>query len=235
MTTTRAFVFARGGSKGIPNKNLLPIAGLPMLAHSILLAKKINEIERVYVSTDSEDICKVAQFHGATIINRPADLSGDHSPEWLAWQHAIKKATENHGPFDKFISLPATAPLRQINDVHLCLEALKPGVDIVLTATKAHRSPWFNMVAIDSSGFARLVADDFEINRRQDAPVCFDMTTVAYVSRPEYILSAKGIWDGKVVAVNIPIERSIDIDTPFDFAVAQFLMENRNSLGDITT
>ena len=232
MKTTRAFIFARGGSKGIPNKNLLQLNGIPLVAHSILLAKRLDEVERVYVSTDSEEIGNVAVKHGAEVIRRPHELATDNAPEWLAWKHAIKKSTNQDGYFDVFLSLPPTAPLRKCCDIKNCLTALKKPWDIVITATNARRNPWFNMVTIDSSGSTKLVFEDAKFNQRQNAPICFDLTTVAYVAKPEFILSAKGIWSGKVTTVQIPYERSIDIDEPIDFEIARFLMEHPNDLGD---
>jgi CMP-N-acetylneuraminic acid synthetase len=225
MTTTYAFVFARGGSKGLPRKNVLPIGGMPMLAHGIKTARSLQEIDRIYVSTDCEEIASIAKQYGAEVINRPSELASDTASEWLAWQHAINAVVKSVGSFDRFVSLPATAPLRKPEDVRNCLNALQAGIDMVITMTPAHRSPWFNMVTADSDGRVRLVAGDGGIRCRQDSQACFDMTTVAYVSRPEFILEASSIWDGSVVGVEIPQERSIDIDNALDFVIARFLME----------
>ena len=86
---TFGFVFARGGSKGVPGKNIRDLAGKPLLAHALHVASQVTEIERVFVSTDSSDIAAVAERFGATSILRPAELAQDDSPEWLAWRHAI--------------------------------------------------------------------------------------------------------------------------------------------------
>lgn len=222
---TYAFIFARGGSKGLPRKNVLTIGGIPMLAHGIKTAHSLQGVDRVYVSTDCEEIALIAKQYGAEVIDRPSELASDTASEWLAWQHAINLAADRAGSFDRFLSLPATAPLRNPEDVQSCLNALQVGVDMVITMTPAHRSPWFNIVTADSDGRVKLVAGDGTISRRQDSQECFDMTTVAYVSRPKFILKASSIWDGSVVGVEVPRERSIDIDTAHDFAVARFLME----------
>ena len=144
----------------------------------------------------------------------------------MAWQHAIRYVQERHSSFDRFLSLPATAPLRNIEDVRACLNALKKGVDFVITVTPSGRSPWFNMVTLDKNQLARLVLGNGEVKRRQDAMSCFDITTVAYVSRPEFILNSTGIWDGSVVGVEVPRSRSIDVDDEYDFKIARFLMED---------
>ena len=225
MPNTCAFVFARGGSKGVPRKNVLPIGGLPLLVHGIYLAQQIKSVSAIYVSTDCDEIARVAKDAGAEVIKRPPELASDDSPEWLSWQHAINYVTTHFEPFDVFLTLPPTAPLRKIEDVENCLSALIDGVDVVVTISAANRSPWFNMVLKDDNGFVNRVISEAPFHRRQDAPRCFDMTTVAYVARPEFILHSLNIWEGNVVGVEIPAERALDIDTALDFAFAQFLLE----------
>ena len=124
------------------------------------------------------------------------------------------------------MSLPATAPLRSKEDVQRCLNALNPGVDLVLTMTKAQRNPWFNMVTADQNSKVGLIAKESGVQRRQDAPECFDLTTIAYVARPEFVLNTSSMWEGNVKGVEVPVERAIDIDSPIDFSIARFLLEN---------
>ena len=225
MSKVNAFVFARGGSKGLPRKNILPIGGLPMIVHGIRLAQSLESVERVYVSSDCEEILKIAEDAGAEVIIRPEELASDSAPEWLAWQHAIKTAQTRHGSFDHFLSLPPTAPLRSFEDVQKCLDALQEHIDIVITMSPARRSPWFNMVKETSDGSIDLLIKQDSVFRRQDSPTCFDMATVAYAAKADFILSSKRIWDGKVAGVEVPVERALDIDTPFDYAIAQFAMD----------
>lgn len=226
---TFGFVFARGGSKGLPNKNIRNLAGRPLLAHALRVASQVTEIERVFVSTDSNEIATVAESYGATTILRPAHLAQDDSPEWLAWRHTINWVRAEVGDFQRFVSLPATAPLRLAEDVTQCLNMLDANTDVVVTMTPAQRSPWFNMVKADSSGHLSLLVEGNNIVRRQDAPLGYDLTTIAYVLRPEFILEKEQIWDGRVTGVVIPQERAIDIDTELDFVVADFLMSKYKS------
>ena len=95
----------------------------------------------------------------------------------------------------------------------------------MITISPASRNPWFNMVTADKQYNVKLVNGNGDIKRRQDAQICYDIATVAYVSRPEYILNSSGIWDGKVAGVLVPRHRSIDIDDDLDFSIARFLME----------
>lgn len=225
MITTRAFIFARGGSKGIKRKNLALFNEHPLIAQSILMAQQLSCVEKVYVSTDSDEIAHVSKNYGASIIKRPSELASDTSPEWLSWQHAIKKSLELEGEFDRFISLPTTSPLRKKSDVEKCLDALNDDIDIVITATESKRNPWFNMVQVDNFGRTKLICQDNSFSRRQDAPSCFDITTVAYVSTPNFILKNERIWEGSVCTIKIPPERAIDIDTQIDLEFARFLSQ----------
>ena len=228
---TYAFVFARGGSKGLPGKNILKINGIPLLAHSINIAGSINEIQKCFVSTDSDEIAEIAKNYGATVIHRPVELCDDNSPEWLSWKHAIDWVRNNIGDFDKFISLPTTSPLRLPEDVKKCLSRLDSETDIVLTMSESHRSPWFNMVSKNvDENLQLIITDKNNPTRRQDVPVSYDLTTVAFVARPDFIMNNKSIWDGKSKGVIIPAERAIDVDTELDFRVAKLLMADRGIL-----
>ena len=95
---------------------------------------------------------------------------------------------------------------------------------MVVTISEAHRSPYFNMVKEKSNGTVALVIEDFQVSRRQDAPITHDLTTVCYVANPKFVLSHNSIFDGRVKAVNVPKERSIDIDSLLDFQIAEFLL-----------
>ena len=227
---TNAFIFARGGSKGLPKKNILKLGGKPLIAHSIELSMEIKEIENVYVSTDSKEIANIAKSYGAKIIQRPDNLASDDSPEWLSWIHAVKHVYKNYGKFEKFLSLPATSPLRNVDDVRKCLNSLNGNIDMVLTMTNAKRNPWFNMVIKDDSGMIKTVKQNIRVCRRQDAPKVYDLCTVAYVTRPDFIISASGLWEGNTIGVEIPEKRSIDIDTQYDFEIADFLYKKQKDL-----
>ena len=223
---TYAFIFARGGSKGVPRKNIKEICGKPLIAYSIELAKEIECIEKIYVSTEDANIVNIAKKYGADIIPRPRDLAQDDSSEWLSWQHAVKWLGTKGESFDIFVSLPTTSPLRNKKDISQCLASLDEKTDMVVGITEATRSPYFNMVKKNDDGFIDvLIKNDNCYTRRQETPVVFDLTTVAYVSRPDFIIKSSGIFDGRVSGVEIPAERALDIDTELDFEIAEFLMD----------
>ena len=229
MSRCFAYVFARGGSKGVPGKNIRPLDGRPLIAYPIETARATGLFERIIVSTDSQDIADAAVRYGAEApFLRPPELATDTASEWLAWQHALRATEALLGLPDIFVSLPATSPFRNTQDVRCCIKRLQEDIkaDIVITAKPADRSPYFNMVRLDGEGHARLVIEpDGKLTRRQDVPAVFDVTTVAYAARPEFILNSNGLWDGCVGMVEVPAERALDIDTPFDFFMAECIAQ----------
>ncbi len=220
------FIFARGGSKGLVGKNIKLLHGKPLIGYSIESAQDTPEIDKVFVSTDDAEIAKIAESFGAIVIDRPKVLAGDTSAEWDAWRHAIEYVREEYGDFDLFISLPATSPLRAVNDTQAAInELLNSGADICISITPANRSPFFNMVTLNNNGYAELVNSPKEsVLRRQDAPTVFDITTVVYVAKTEFILQKYGIFSGKVATINVPKERAVDIDDIYDFMMAESIM-----------
>lgn len=226
-----AFIFARGGSKGLPGKNIKPLAGKPLIAYSIDVAHQIPDIEAVFVSTDDDDIARIANQYGANVIPRPLELAQDDSPEWLAWRHAVQWATEHHGVFDGFVSLPATSPLRSSKDVEAAmLKRREAGADICISVTPASRSPYFNMVTTTANGEVGLVISPSEkVQRRQDAPAVFDITTVVYATTKDFVLNHSGLFSGKVVAIEVPKERAVDIDDIFDFMLAEAILNEKGA------
>ena len=226
-----ALICARGGSKGLPGKNIRFLAGRPLIVWAISQARAVKRVERVIVSTDSKDIAEVARQAGAEVpFLRPAELAQDNSPEWLVWRHALDFVKGDEGAYpDGLLVVPATAPLRAVTDLEQCLDEYeKGGVDVVVTVTDAHRSPYFNMVQVSKDGTVELVIPPASaIVRRQDVPAVYDMTTVAYVARPGFVMTRNGIFEGRVRSVHVPLERAIDIDTALDFKIAECLMGAR--------
>jgi N-acylneuraminate cytidylyltransferase len=221
-------VFARGGSKGVPGKNLRKVGGIPLVGHSIQTGLATPEIEEFFCSTDSEEIADAARGFGASIpFMRPTELAGDESPEWDAWQHFAKylMSAGARGD-DAMVSLPTTSPLRNVDDVQSAIALYESSsADAVVTMTEASRSPWLNMVTKDGEGHVQVLlgSESGGPVRRQDTPKVFDLTTVAYVASLSHILSAPRLFGGVVAGLEIPKERALDIDTELDLDVANYL------------
>jgi N-acylneuraminate cytidylyltransferase len=223
------FIFARGGSKGLPGKNIKLLGGKPLIAWSIEQALSVKRIERLIVSTDSEEIAEISRFYGAEVpFIRPAELAQDETPEWLAWKHALNFVHETTDKLPEImVSVPTTSPLRLPIDIENCLNEYEKGeTDVVISVTDSHRSPYFNMVKRNENGTVSLVIpQETSISRRQEAPRVFDITTVAYVVRSKFVMTNTKIFEGRVRSVYIPIERALDIDTIYDFEIAELLMK----------
>ena len=224
-----AFIFARGGSKGLPGKNIKPLLGKPLIEYSIDIAKSSTVIDKVFVSTDDNEIAEIAAASGAEVILRPNELATDKSPEWLAWRHAIEHVMQLYGEFDNFISLPSTSPLRSLGDVESAiLKRVEKNADICISVVEASRSPFFNMVKQSENGFFELVnKSDSSVERRQDAPKVYDITTVVYAASPNFILNNYGLFSGNVTSIEVPKERAVDIDDIYDFLLAETILKKR--------
>lgn len=229
-----AFIFARGGSKGLPNKHLLKIRGKTLIEIAVDHCVASKCFDCVVVSTDDEKIAAVARAGGALVpFVRPASLGADNCPEMEAWRHALDWYTASVGSLpDFFVSVPATAPTRDPADICKCLDLYKTGeYDVVLTGSPAKRHPAFNLVKKTSGNVVKLLSDDGTsgISRRQDVGEAFDVQTCCYVVRPEFIYTNNSLFDGVVGMVEVAYRNSVDIDYYEDFVLARALLEESNT------
>ncbi|WP_029008257.1 cytidylyltransferase domain-containing protein [Azospirillum halopraeferens] len=224
-------ICARGGSKGVPGKNIRPLAGRPLLAHSLVQARESGLFDRIAVSSDDPAILEVAREWGADqLIERPADMATDTAGKLPAIRHAVLAAeAAAGGPFDTLVDLDATSPLRLPEDIRGAVALLEGGdADCVITAAPARRSPYFNLVEIDGAGIVRLSKPlPGEVLRRQDAPACFDMNASIYVWRRDPFVDRPAIFGETTRLFVMPPERSVDIDEPLDFDIVELLMRRR--------
>jgi len=225
------WVFARGGSKGLPGKNLREVGGISLLAHAVGAGLAARGVDAVFVSTDDPELAAAGRAAGAEVpFLRPAHLATDGAPEWLAWRHAVEfLARDRDWEPEALVMIPPTAPLREAADLERCLARLREtGADIVLTVTPSRHNPSFSMVTMAETGTVDLVVPPPEhLANRQKAPTVYDITTVAYAVRPAYVMAAGSWREGSVQSVVVPAERAIDIDDELDLRIAQCLWETR--------
>lgn len=225
-------ICCRGGSKGVPGKNTKMIGGKPLIAHSIQQARDTGLFEAVVVSSDCDDILNVAREYGASFtFKRPANLATDSSAKIPAIVHCIEAAEEEMKiTFSTVVDLDATSPLRSVEDIIKVVRMLEENhVENVVTAMPSRRSPYFNMVEKKKDGRIDLVKRNGDQPfRRQDAPDCFDMNASIYAwQRESLIKETKSVFLSNTLLYVMPEERSIDIDSPLDFEIVEFLM-NKN-------
>lgn len=229
-----AGIFARGGSKGVPNKNLRIVAGKSLLQRAVEHALSIKDVTDVYCSTDSSQIADEALKHGAVVPwLRPSELAQDTSKEWDSWCHLVKWLHTKEIYPSYLVTVPTVSPLRSSEDLNACVDlALSSKADVVMAVSEANRNPWFNIVTIDQeTKQVRLVNEPkTKIYNRQAAPVVYDVSTVTFVIKCEFLLKSSSIYDGETRALVLPRSHCIDIDTEDDIEYADYLLKKRENL-----
>jgi CMP-N,N'-diacetyllegionaminic acid synthase len=222
---TIASICARGGSVGVPGKNIRNLHGKPLIAHTIAQALSVKSIDAVYVSTDSPEIAEVARHYGALVpYLRPAELATSNAAKVPVIQHLCNWVARNEGEFDRIVDLDPTSPLRTVADIEACLALLDDDTDAVITAFESEKNPYFNMVEQKPDGNIRLVCQPAGmVVARQQAPRVYSMNASIYVWHSHTL--SKGMWNGRLKLHVMPRERSIDIDSPLDFAIVGMLMD----------
>ena len=222
-------ICARGGSKGVPGKNLMELGGKPLVAHSIDQARASGLFDFIAVSSDSPQILDAARAAGAGIlVSRPDDLASDSSAKLPAIKHAVSFVEAETGQrFDTLVDLDATSPLRVPEDIVGAVALLEErGVSQVITGAPARRSPYFNLVELDDEGHVQLSKTTTpRIVRRQDAPRCYDMNASVYVWSYEGLFHGGVPFNPDALLYEMPEFRSIDIDSPLDIDFVRFLYD----------
>ena len=223
---------ARGGSKGLPGKNIKMLCGKPLIFYTIEQARQSKYIDRVIVSTEDDEIAKTALEYGAEVpFVRPMALAGDNASTVDVLLHAINWLEEKEKYFfDILVLLHVTTPLRSVEDINKSITLMvDEKADNVFSVTEAHRNPYFNMVEESSDGFVRLVKEGC-FSTRQSAPKVYDMNASIYVWWKEILKEKKKILLDNTKIYIMPKERSIDIDDSLDFRIAETLLTNRNRI-----
>ncbi len=225
-------VCARGGSKGVKNKNIRDLMGKPLIAHSIHQAKSTNLFEAVIVSSDSEDILNIAKDCGADfVVNRPKELATDHAAKIPVIQHCVQQFERHTNKiYSIIVDLDATSPLRNIVDIHEAVSLLEEKqVNNVISGSMAKKSPYFNIVERDSNGNVKLSKTlSIPIVRRQDSPKCFDLNGSIYVWNRDGLFKQDTLFHQDTLLYEMPEERSIDIDSELDFEFIEFLLKKEH-------
>lgn len=217
--TVLAVIPARGGSKGIPGKNLRPLAGEPLIVHTIRAAREARRLDRVVVSTDADEVAAVAASHGAEVVRRPPDLAFDDSPTEDALIHAV----ETLGTLpDYVVTLEPTSPLRTAALVDRCVElALAEDADAVITVAESRAC----FGRLDGNRFRYL--DPGQPRRRQLREPLYGESSTVYVTRTQVLLANRSVLAEPLYAVVVPEEEAIDINTPLDLVIAEAVMRWR--------
>ena len=227
-------ICCRGGSKGVPGKNIKLLNGKPLIAYSIDAAQQSSLLNETIVSTDSTEISDVAIMHGIkTVIQRPAELASDTASKWPVFIHALETYEQkNNCTVDYLVDMDVTVPLKTAADIDGAIQlALNDAnVDVVITAYEPERNPYFNMMETDENGYAQIVKQSAKpIVRRQDAPEVYSLCPAAYVVKKEALYKYEHWSKATCKLFVMPRNRAIDIDTAFDFSLVEFIMQQQHN------
>ncbi|MDX2112506.1 MAG: acylneuraminate cytidylyltransferase family protein [Alphaproteobacteria bacterium] len=224
-------ICARGGSVGVPGKNIRPLLGKPLLAYSIEQARASGLFDCIAVSSDHPDILSTAKTFGADLaIARPPAMATSEAAKVPAIAHAVQTVESITGVnYDINVDLDATSPLRRPEDIRGAVALLvSHDATSVITAAPAHRSPYFNLVERDANHIVRLSKTlPQNVVRRQDSPACFDMNASIYVWNKARFLADPKVFYDDTRLFEMPRERSIDIDDELDFDIVELIMKRR--------
>ncbi|MBT6231129.1 MAG: acylneuraminate cytidylyltransferase family protein [Candidatus Scalindua sp.] len=218
----------RGGSKGVPNKNLRELHGKPLMAYTIAQAKESGLFRHIVVSTDSEEIAESARNLGAEAwFLRPPDLATDEAPKLPVIRHAFLESESHYGQqFDVLVDLDVTSPLRLVGDITGAYKQFSDeDADILITASPSRRNPYFNMVENVNGRISIVKQMDKLPVRRQDAPRVYDMNASIYIWKRDALLNNDTLFTENTSLFVMPEERSVDIDTEIDWDFVEFIME----------
>lgn len=217
---------ARGGSKGIPHKNIKPLGGKPLICYSIDVARQITSDENICVTTDDDEIIKVVEDYGLKVpFKRPAELATDNCGSNEVILHALKFFEDKGKNVERIILLQPTSPFRTKADVVGCYERYKDSLDMVTTVKEASSNPYYDCYELNEEGYLQISKGDGTICRRQDAPKVYEYNGAVYVINPK-ALKEKGLAGmTKVSMFEMDDFHSIDLDTMFDWKIAELVLK----------
>jgi CMP-N-acetylneuraminic acid synthetase len=232
-TKTLAVITARGGSKGIPQKNVKVLLGKPLIAYSIQAALQSRTLTKIIVSTDDETIAHVSEQYGAEVpFLRPKHLASDNATSLSVLQHAVRYLEEKECFLaDIIVCLQPTSPLRSAEDIDqavtLCSSS---GADSVVSLCQVEYHPYWMKKVVAGSVYPFMEIDDEKYHRRQDLPPVYQLNGAIYVTRRKVLLEEERLLGKHTLPYIMPQERSIDIDTPIDFKIAELILSGEATL-----
>jgi CMP-N,N'-diacetyllegionaminic acid synthase len=225
--TVLGIIPARGGSKGLPRKNILNIAGKPLIAWTIEEARKSKYIDRVILSSEDEEIIQVAISWGCEVpFKRPKELAEDHSRTNEVISDVLIKLSTR---YDYIVLLQPTSPLRTVEDIDGCIErCVKNRNNACVTVSETEKSPHWMYYLNSSDSMQPLLNSESANLSRQDLPKVYALNGAVYVAQCQWFIENKSFLTDETLAYIMPKERSVDIDTKLDFQIGNFLLKYRN-------
>lgn len=220
-------ITARGGSKGIPRKNIKNLNGKPVLAYSIEPSVASDFIKKTYVTTEDEEISEISKKFNAEVIERPQELAKDTSSSVDVILHALNYLEEKDSLPDFFVLLQPTSPLRTTEDIDNSIDLfINNKCDALISVCEIDHTSMLSL-ALENKFLVPNCDEDFLNKRRQDLPTYYSPNGAIYITTPESLRKNRTFIPKKTIPYVMPKERSVDLDTPFDFKLAEFLLKNK--------
>ncbi len=218
---------ARGGSKGIPQKNIRPLGGKPLIYYTVESAREVFEDEQICVSTDSEEIKRIVEKTGLKVpFLRPAELATDHAGTYEVLLHAIKHYETRGRYFDTLILLQPTSPFRKREHILEALKLFRPDIDMVVSVCKSEGNPYYNLFELNEKGFLEK-SKAGKYSRRQDCPEVWKVNGSIYIMNVKS-LHAKPLSEfDRIIKYEMTLDWSIDIDSKLDWTIAEILQNQK--------
>ncbi|MBQ4916767.1 MAG: acylneuraminate cytidylyltransferase family protein [Muribaculaceae bacterium] len=219
---------ARGGSKGIPGKNIKPLAGKPLIAYSVEVAQQLAPDCDICVTTDDLEIIATVENMGIKVpFVRPAELATDHSGTYEVLLHALNHYEQQGISYDRIVLLQPTSPFRTVDDVNNCLKLYTPDIDMVVSVKQASANPYYNAFETDENGFLHISKGEGNYTRRQDAPPVWEYNGAVYVINTQSLRKMPLNKFPRRRMCEMSAEHSIDLDTPTDWLIAESILKSR--------
>ena len=219
---------ARGGSKGIPGKNIKPLAGKPLIAYSVEVAQQLAPDCDICVTTDDLEIIATVENMGIKVpFVRPAELATDHSGTYEVLLHALNHYEQQGISYDRIVLLQPTSPFRTVDDVNNCLKLYTPDIDMVVSVKQASANPYYNAFETDENGFLHISKGEGNYTRRQDAPPVWEYNGAVYVINTQSLRKMPLNKIPRRRMCEMSAEHSIDLDTPTDWLIAESILKSR--------
>ena len=227
-----AIIPARGGSKGLPGKNIKKLCGKPLIAWSIDAAKSCSDIDQVVVSTDDREIAGVAKKYGAEVpFMRPPELASDSAATINVIFHTIDWLKKYKGYQAEYILLlQPTSPLRSSEDIDGAMNMLKKkNAQAVVSVCETDHHPWWSNILPEDDNMKDFIRPDILNRRRQDLPVFYKLNGAIYLADTDYLHEYNGFLGPDTFAYKMSKERSVDIDSDLDFKLVTLLLQEKNA------
>ncbi|MBW3003746.1 acylneuraminate cytidylyltransferase family protein [Candidatus Woesearchaeota archaeon] len=229
-----AYIPARSGSKGIPDKNIVEVNGLPLMAYTINATKASKYVDRIIVSTDSQQYADIAIKYGADVpFLRPEHLATDLADESDVVEHLINWLEENKEPYDIIIKLQPTSPLRTAEDIDNAIRMLlEKDANCIISVNEATVNPlWMNTLP-DNHSMDNFINFDLIRKQRQELKKYYQLNGAVFCAKWEFIKENKNWYGPNTFAYIMPIERSIDIDEPTDIKLLKTIISEKDENRD---